>query len=420
MRVPFSLIFIPMTGCIVLLGLVPLLNLYLMVFGLPFWPSLTINGGLAALVLEVFTRRLNRIWLMVPLAWFGGYSHLAWTDHIALKKLRNEVSFVNAKISTGFDPQIHDLVEDGQSAGTLVQNYGVSVAFSQRGESYRSVRMIERNLCDKVRKSSLSSARIYTSGFHEESDVIGGGKFESRFCMLSMSEEPNKPFVRMTSIERKDIYSSIPVTYNYKTITMPDGKKHTVITGYASSYGWFPKIAMAYDPLNPSFDKIMFGFARNDFIQINTEAGRFTSANAALAKALGLKRVKPNERESSDTSSIKLLIENEFSNVIETETELLDRALVNVNEDIGTVPFNSLRGRQEVILPRLGRIVTALERAMNHKGNYARNNAQALYHLAEQVPESEIAPYLSRLNSIHSEDISFKYNSNPVITKQGW
>ena len=421
MRFPISLIgMLVSTLFIWLLANIPLLNLYLIFVLLPAWPVITINGGMIAVAVEVLARKLSFAWLAVPLFYFGGYASLAWADQQNLASLRTQIAEANARVRVPFNPAQQQLVFEGFSEHSLIQNYGLPVAFEKRGEGakeYQSTRMIEREVCEQIRGPAFRAAGIWPSGCHEPRDKIGGWIYVKNFCMVSMPDSPSLPIVKLSVKERRDTYSSLRVTYRDTKITTPDDQVYQIRGGHASALGWIPLPFIAYDPMSsPPRFKPTFAFKPSTFLPLNNEAGRYTSGTAALANALGLKKIAPEKRKSSPSEAIMAKIIASQRAIVADETAKLDRVLVDVQSEIGSLPFNSLRGRQDIILPRIAAIVAAVERGVAESQN-GRNNAQQMFHLLEQAQPEAVTPYLNRIKALEAKDKWFRFESKPVTNE---
>jgi hypothetical protein len=421
-RIPISLIgLVASTLFIWLLASIPVVNFILLFVLLPIWPALTINGGMIAMTFEVFGRKLSLGWLALPFLWLGGYVAFAWANHEALGSLRKQFAEANGQVHVPFDPARQNLFSEKDSEDSLIQNYGLPVAYVKDGgdpNAYRSTRMVAQEVCEQLRDPAFSGAGIWPHWFHEPSDKIGGGTFVTSFCMVSMPDTPSLPLVELSVNERRDTYGPLKVTYQDTTIATPDGKAYLVRGGHASALGWIPLPIIEYDPMSSSSKKMpKLGFWRSSFLPLNTEAGRFTSGTAALANALGLKKVAPEERKALPSEAVQAKIIASQRAVVADETAKLDRALSDVQSEIGSVPFNSLRGRQDIILPRITAIVTAVERGVAEQRN-GRNNAQQMFHLLEQVQPDAVTPYLTRIKALEAKDKWFKFESKPVAVEE--
>jgi hypothetical protein len=131
--------------------------------------------------------------------------------------------------------------------------------------------------------------------------------------------------------------------------------------------------------------------------------------DAALAAALGLKRVGPADRKATTSPELaRTLIAAALQRVIAPEVSDLDRVIADPAAAISSVPFENLPGRLDIIQPRLDPIVTAIESGIQ-SGGKARDNARQMFRLLETVPRDAIAPYLDRIEAMRARDGSFVF-----------
>jgi hypothetical protein len=114
--------------------------------------------------------------------------------------------------------------------------------------------------------------------------------------------------------------------------------------------------------------------------------------DAALAAALGLKRIGSADRKATTSPELaRTLI-----------------AAARPAAAISSVPFEDLRGRLDIIQPRLDPIVAAIEQGIQ-SGGKARDNARQMFRLLETVSRDSIAPYLDRIEAMRVKDGSFVF-----------
>lgn len=92
---PWSLWFFAATLAVYLLQRFPLTGVFLMVVGAAFWSIILVNLGVIGIGAEALTGRVSRLWLLVPLLYFGGYYWLYSRDQAALAGLRAEYERTN-------------------------------------------------------------------------------------------------------------------------------------------------------------------------------------------------------------------------------------------------------------------------------------------------------------------------------------
>lgn len=377
----------------------------------PLWSVVLVNLGFVGLAWEAATTpRVHWAWAILPVLWFGRYATWAVSDRIVLAQVLQEVAAANARVHVPFDPRGEALVADNGQANMLVQNYDIPVVYTSHasgtGRSYRASRIADKATCDRVRRDpSMQRARISAFGFHD------GSKFVRDFCVLSQPEDPARPETRIETIEHAITIRGLPVTETTTTIVRGDDR--TVLRGgVASPLPWFPlpMIGCALNSGAPAWK--CFAVFQRSRVPLTRREGD------ALADALGLRRVAPANRKVGDPALVMARAKGAAESTVAFETAALDTVLTDPTATIDSVPFASLRGRMEIILPRLDKIVTAVEQgiAAGSINNYAgRSNAQQMFHLLEQAPPEELTPYRQRIADLQTRDRWFVFEPDPVL-----
>lgn len=420
MRLPRSLLFFAATAIAFLLQLSPYTGVFLMILGAPLWSVVLINLGFIGIGAEAAAGRVGKGWIILPIAWFVGYAGYALGDHQVLWNLKNQIAAANVDVQIPFDPSRQALVFEGSISGNwMVNNYALPVVYGRsdnKGEwRYRSTRLVDRTECDHIRRDkSLTGTGISVNSFHDIDGPLGTRKFEARFCDLMQPENPMLPVAFVRRAESNRVVSGLPVTDTVTTVTLPDGSNFSLLGGHAEPLGWIPKLVMgcALNSAAPSW-KCTVGFVRDRFTQLNDAESRYGSDDIVLARALGLKPVAPSDRKAGDPRQVRADTAAALKRVLDEQTANLDRALADPAIQIGSVPFPALRGRMDIILPRLAAMVLTVERGVEMRHN-ARSNAQQIFHLIMQAPADEIAPYRARLESLKAKDNWFVFAPNPV------
>lgn len=227
--------------------------------------------------------------------------------------------------------------------------------------------------------------------------------------------------------EKEKTSGLLRITDILYTIYRHDGGIFRIRDAVAYPHGWFPLLYLGCAPL-PQME-CGVGFVRGSGRSLGrTQNG--STFESPLTRALGLKPVRPEDRHVPDSATGLALLANTRQEVVERELGTLDAVLNNVGIEVDTVPFGSLRARQDLLQTRLSRMVDAIETgvaqsAMKDDTPYAdrderyrqqmrartnsRNNAQQLFNLLLSLPPGLLIPYGSRLEKLQAKDDWFVY-----------
>lgn len=427
--IPASLIFLVATGVVFLLQMVPFIGIFLMFMLAMFWSVMLVNAAMIGTAIEALIGRVSRLWLVLPLAFYGGYWFIAAQDHQALRTLGASYDAANARVVTQFDPDRHALVFDGDNADTaLVHNYALPVVYSlDKGtpEGFRSHRMMESAVCAKVHETrALQASRIYAFGFHD-GDRIGSRKLAKDFCGLSMPERPELPMVRVARLEEKVTEGSLPVTRATTIVTMPGGRTFRLLGGVAAPLRWFPMPVMgcALNSGGPSWD-CDAGFWRKGFTPIVSGDTRYGRDSRVLAKALGLKPVAIADRKGGDATRV-----TEKIAVVERETlarqlaaidaMVADPLMKDPEWDVGVVA-----SRPDALVSRADAIMTGVERAAAVTGDQryrARESGRILAGLLPPLPRDRFVGFGPRILALYAraDDEHWLWEVEALIRRLG-
>jgi hypothetical protein len=306
---PISLLGLVATGGVFLLQVSPVIGIFLMFTSAIFWSVVLINASMIGVAVEATVGRVSRLWLLLPMLFYGGYWIAATLDHLALREIASRYDESNKQIVTGFDPirQVLVFENDGGEAW-LTQNFALPVTYSVNPnvpDGYMSNRMIESSVCTIVDKTgALRAASIYSFDFHNVTP-LGSRYMEKRFCNVSIPEKPKLPLVVVGRKETKDFERGLPVTRIVTTIVMPDGRRFELFGGVAAPLSWIPMPIMgcALNSAAPRWD-CSAGFMRNRFTPIVSGNARYGRDLIVLAKALGLRPVAIGDRVGGDSKVV--------------------------------------------------------------------------------------------------------------------
>lgn len=409
---PISLGFFLATAIVFVLQLIPIIGIFLMFMLAMFWSVLLINAGMLGTAWEALSGRVSRWWLVLPVAFYGGYVAFAVADNQALRQLGTTYDAANAKVAVPFDPARQVLVFDGDGDGGggswFVQNYRLPVVFSRNPnypEGFRSNRMMASEICREVRENrALGAAGIYAFGFHD-GDATSSREMESRFCNVGMPERPALPLV--TVVRRKDRvrYASLPVTRVTTTVTTPDGQRFQLLGGVAAPLSWIPMPVMGCG-LNSGAAKweCDAGFWRNSFTPIVAGNTRYSRDSLTLARALGLRRVEITERKGGDATLVRAKMEEVEEATLARQLAAIDRMIADPIAKVENWQTGVVGNRPEALAAKADTIMTGLERAAAVGGTdrwKARESGRILAQLIAGLPRDRFVTYGPRLLAMY-------------------
>lgn len=412
--VPFSLLFFVATGIVFGLQAVPIVSIIFILMLAMFWSVLLVNAGMIGIVIEVWMGRVARLWLIVPVAFYGYYYSSVISDYATLRKLGNDYEIANSKVEIPFNPNRHALVFNGEDdyGSWYTQNYALPVAFSRNTnypEGYRSSRLMPSDLCATVREySALKAAQIYTFGV-SDGDDIGSRKFETRFCNLNMPERPRLPIVSVVRKEQAGFEGALPFTRSTTTVTMPDGKIFTLFGGVAGPLSWLPMpiVGCGFDTGGPDWN-CGAGFWRNGFTPIVSGNTRYRRDEVVLADALGLKRVELGDRRGGDQTLV-------LARMAEVEGATLKRQLAQIDKMVADPLADAdwqvgvVESTGSALLARAEPIMSGIERAATYQTPLehakARNNGRVLAKLLANLPRDRFVAFGPRILALYRDNV---------------
>lgn len=426
---PISLAFFVLTGIVYALQAIPFTGIILMFMLAMFWSVLLINAGMIGVAIEAAIGRVFRLWLVVPVAFYGGYFYYAAQDRATLAGLTAAYDASNARTSIPFDPERHALVfeGDGGAGPWLTQNYGLPVSYSvgKGTEEYRSHRMMEQSVCVRVRETpALSAAGVYAFGFHD-GDRIGERKLAG-FCTVSMPERPELPVVRVSQREEKLVERGLPVTRVTTTVTMPDGRQFRLLGGVASPLSRLPMPVMgcALNSGAPSWN-CMSGFYRDGFTPIVTGNTRHGRDNLVLAQALGLKRVAAENRRSGDATLVNAKIDAAEATALAHQLASLDAMIADPLAKVIDWQVGVIANRPEALESRADAIMTGIERAAaataEDERYKAREGGRIMAGLIARLPRERFAGFGRRLLAVYAraDEGHWLWEAEPLLRRLG-
>ena len=426
---PASTFLFAVTAGLFALQAFPFTGVFLMMLGAPLWSVLLINAGMIGTAAEAATGRVSRVWLILPLAFYGGYWTLAAQDHLRLNALSAAYDAANAGVDIPFDPARQSLafVEEG-SGGWFTRNYALPVAYSVNGnfpEGYLSHRIMDAATCAKVRETpALSAAFVKTSWFHD-GDSIRSRRLEKRFCSLSMPERPERPLVQVSRREERTVDGSLPVTRVTTTVTMPDRTSFRLMGGVAAPLAWLPMpvVGCALNSAAPSWD-CGAQFRRDRFTPIVSGRTRYERDSAVLARALGLRPVPASDRKGGDPRIVLSRMSTVEHTTLERQLENIDAMIADPLAKVRDWQVGVVASRADALASRAGAIMTGLERAASFEGKdfyRARESGRILARLLAQVSRDAFAGFGPRILALYARanDKHWLWEVGPLLSRLG-
>lgn len=417
---PKSLLFLVLTGVVFLLQAIPTTGIFLMFMLAPFWSVALVNAAVIGAGVEAGLGSVSSVWLSLPIAWFGGYISYAALQHHTLDRLHADIASSNAAVRIPFDAALQQLVLTSASDATfLIDNYDIPMVFvaepGRGGPSYRSYRMAGEGMCAKLGKArNLNAFGIYTTGLMDLRNSLAAIEFDRHFCNVSLPEHPTLPAVVAETDDAPEHGWLLPVSIVTTSVRTPDGRSFALRDGTASVLRWFPMPVMGcgLNDAAPSWD--CFAAFVHDALPLQPKQWRYQPDVTELARALGLRAVAAEDRRGVDPEQLRHIVQERLHLIETTQLDALDSALAGGTNLPAILSFDGLRGRLDLLQPRLERMVGAIENAV-FSAPRARPDAVRIFYLIKSLPEELIAPYRARLEAVWLRDKYFEYGRSSAL-----
>jgi hypothetical protein len=182
-----------------LLQAIPVLGIFLMIFGGPFWTGLLVHVFLLALAVESWTRRIPRAFIAIPLIAYGSYFGLYAHQTIDIARTSAELRKANSGKVLDFDAEVHSLVTPNAQA--LVSSHKIAAAYEPNAnfdpEGYLSFRLIRRDQCN-IAPDSQNRIQIWGASFENKPLTAA--------CLLRYPEKPPHQVVSVAKIGDEEVW----------------------------------------------------------------------------------------------------------------------------------------------------------------------------------------------------------------------
>jgi len=234
------------TLIVLALQYVPIIGPILMFLGASVWPILTINAAFGGIVIEAFFDKEYRVWIILPLLYFGGNLILAGASEYKFLQLSREVQAENASQLLAFSG-IDSLVIDTRSSpaaglpAALVQNFVVPKVYEKPAYAGASINVWKVGadpLCGQLwTDKSRSNSHTTSYGLQENNKLVDG------MCLYRFAEKPAGRIVTVTVTDPIE-HESFLLPYKTQVITIADdtGRKARLLYTEATPLTWIPML----------------------------------------------------------------------------------------------------------------------------------------------------------------------------------
>ena len=400
---PWSLWFLAATIVLYLLQRFPLTGVFLMVVGAAYWSVILVNLGIIGIGYEALVGKVSRLWLIVPLVYFGSYYWLYSRNQTALAALRVEYAKFNDGKLLKFDPATQDLVTGTAKGGSslspssFVPHYGLGRAFDGNG---RMALVADREACALLSSNDVyRSAGIYLTAFKRDWSKPKP-KFkpaDAGLCAVSAPGLPEKPIVRVVGEDSSSTHAGMPLTT--QTFYIKDeakGRGVVVKHGIASPLKPFPMPVMGC-ALNSGAGKwqCFHGFMRDTRVSVVPTGEKYGGGTVIVARALGLNLIEDFAHLATGPEEFRAIGDAADAELTKTEITVLEQMLANPTANTDD-SFRHLPKKPEIISAYADRLFGALA-VLQVSDKQISDTGSNLWRLVAALPEEVLAPYRTKL-----------------------
>lgn len=295
-----------------MLGLFPLPIIHLLILLSPIWSAVLINAGFIGIAAEASLGRISPRWLVIPLAFYGGYWSVFISERFALYMLGTSFEAANERVAVEFDVERQAIAvrwpDHGSGpGGWLTANYALPVVYSIASDlpdGYFSTRLLDRDDCAKVREFIRDGAPHVILSQVLDGNSIGQRRGTNHFCTLTMPERPDLPLARVSYDRQARYNGTLPLEQVTATVAMPDGRNLQLLTGYASPLQLIPMPMVGCNLLSSRPEWLCVEFWRETRTPITSGITEYRREEETLALALVFKPVAAAQRRRADLEQV--------------------------------------------------------------------------------------------------------------------
>lgn len=240
---PISILLIALACIAAALPLVPGFGFFVIILFMIPVIGVLVNAAMIGVLAETLFGRTSRWWLVVPIAFYSGYTTFVVKDRIKFRSMAMELAAANARVAIPFDPEQQVLVLDsGTQEPWLERNFTLPVVYLAKpalADGYLSLRMMDRPICARIRTNPLlvdvhiRASNVYAPG-------LVNGAIKPRFCEVSMPETPRLPVVRVAMATGVPASAMNPYERSAIIVHIPEGQQFRLQRGRVALLPWLP------------------------------------------------------------------------------------------------------------------------------------------------------------------------------------
>jgi hypothetical protein len=347
-------------------------------------------------IIEIPARRLSLLWLLAPLAWFGGYFVAAALNHQAFDALVREVAQHNANRTLPFISDSAALVIDSSEYELsavprgLLESYALHVVYqtstSAPAAAHRAFRLGPPEICQRIfKEQSLRSSGIDRILF-----------LPRGVCGYYTPEDPTLDVVKVTATVGEEEGFWLPRVVHKIQIAGSSGPSVDLLAGHAKPLRWFPQPLLGCGPISDGWE-CAATFMRERAQGLNSEGAYSDAIVSVIAHALGLEP-SPAETRIEGIGAGK---SPDFYAILAERLKLslanLDRIIADPREQvavernrgrISTSEVPALIDRPDLLAVRADKMVTTLVETLD--GSVAaRDTSNVLQHLIAALDDHD-------------------------------
>ena len=368
---------------------------------MPFWSVAIINAVFVGITIEVLARKLSKLWLLVPGAWFLGNAALAGLDHAALAELRGEIASTNARAKLPFDPARDALVlGEGVTPQDILSRYDVPQVYVRSKDPvneppYMVYRLTSPHVCSNVKEGAARTAANWTQEGWFKNEALGE---QSGYCVIGMAAAaPERPFVVSKFGEPDTTLKGMPLSVVRLRIERPGGPRIEARTGTAKALPWLPL------PFFGCFRDSYYKAGMTCYHRMDRWSEQLTNSSDIdlIGRALSLP-AGPSGQSVNEAEEMWKFVGQAGSYRRDWQIRRLDAFLANP-DDPAPLKVSMLGKDRSAIGPRIPRIL-ALAARYTGEDNYRHDEFCEAFGLVLTLDAATLKPHRQQIRKLAAAD----------------